>query len=143
MSLVYFSGTNGEALTVHCERCSKAIGDLSIEEIRELSSRGIEVLCFDCDRCGVDDIPRHLFSPLDHYLIGYDEKVFLAEWVTDDAMPEAKDLRMSNISLTTYFDLKTGYGPTYAPLSSSLYLNKKSQKSLAFLRERGFNPCSP
>lgn len=143
MSLIFFHSASAGKVTVCCSQCSAIVGEMALEEVGELSSARVEVLCFDCDRCGVDDMPRHLFSPLDHYLIGYDEKVFLAEWVTDEAMPEAKDLRMSNISLTTYFDLKTGYGPTYAPLSSSLNLNKKSQKSLAFLRERGFNPCSP
>lgn len=136
MSVIYYSGRNGDGLTVHCRECSKAIGDLSIEEVRELSTRGIDVLCFDCDPVGVDDLPSQLFCPQDNYLVGIGDSVFLAEWITDNSMPEAKDLRMSKLSLTTYFDLKTGFGPAPVSLSSSLNLNGKPKKSGAFLGER-------
>lgn len=142
MSLIMFHNASGGGVTVCCSRCSSIVGEMTLAEVGELSTHRIEVLCFDCDLVGVDDLPRQLFCPQDNYLIGYDNMVFLAEWVSDNSMPEARDLRMSRISLTTYFDLKTGFGPRMQSLSSSLNLNKKSQKGGAFLGDREVMQCS-
>lgn len=111
-----------------CSKCSAFVGAITIKEAQCLMNDGIEPLCFDCDDLEVDSIPAQLVLPDDHFFIGVGHKVFLAEWLTDTFVPERADLRCQQISLVTYFDIKSGQGVRYAPLSSSSKLHTFSSK---------------
>lgn len=96
-----------------CSECSALIGAITIEEAQHLMINNVEPLCFDCDPLEVDAPPKHLISQEDSYFLGIENKVFLAEWLTDTVFPDAKDLRLTQISLLTYYDIKTGFSPKY------------------------------
>lgn len=136
MSIVMFVPDFENLVTVCCKECCAIVAErVPIQEVSEWSKAGLEVKCFDCDPNEPDTIPVQLVEFRTHWLLGLGASVFLAEWIGDGENFHQTHIRLSKISLTTYFYLKIGYGPKYLfPLSSSLYLNKISE-SEAFRNE--------
>lgn len=137
MSLIHcFFNAEGRYNICCSECCAIVCQDATLAEVAEYSRADVKVLCFDCDVNEADTIPVNLVEFCTTWLLGIADVVMLAEWLGDADNFHPKHIKLSKISLTTYFDLKTGLGPIYTPLSSSLYLNRKSQKPVGFLGDR-------
>lgn len=119
MSLVQFYMNGDGRYHIVCSECGAIVSsDATMAEVAEYSRANIKVLCFDCDSKEVDNPPNHLLSILSNYILGIGNVVFLAEWIPNPLNPLIQQLQLHRISLTTYFDLKTGRGIAYSPLSS-------------------------
>lgn len=119
MSLIKFYRNAEDRYYVVCSQCCAVVSsDATMAEIADYCRAGIEVTCFDCDTESADIPPRHLLSIKDNYFLGIGNSVFIAEWLPHLTNPMIQRLQLHKISLTTYFDIKTGRGVAYSPLSS-------------------------
>lgn len=102
---------------VYCSRCDSRIGTLTLQEVKELSISGVNVLCFRCDSLGVDNVPDVLYLAEEQYLLTIGDKPFLADWRGDRH-------KLLPISWSAWMTLVSGVKPADSLfLSSSTYSN--------------------
>jgi len=107
MSLIYSIPAGRGAMAVFCPRCSEYVGTMTLAEIGQLSSAGIEPLCFDCDG-GADVFPRQLYYQDDTFLIGIGGLSFLASWLLGAESYAETELEYKPITTRLWYALKTG-----------------------------------
>jgi len=122
MSLIQFRQDSEGRYIVFCPLCHKQVMVAPMSEIADLVNHNIVPICFDCSDLGIDNVPPHLMSALDVYLLAMGDATFLAFWRhhNDDGEYE---LRCQPINTLLWYCLKTGDVRRIAPLSSNTYLH--------------------
>lgn len=128
MSLLIVGWNDGDVSAVFCSRCGCFCFTEENAVISDMALRDVVPLCWHCDTGNPDTIPAHLYFLDDHYLLGVDDRSFLAEWKTDDLEIRQDDLKLIPITSSAYYSLKTGDIRLITPLSSWTKLHKETTK---------------
>jgi len=122
MSLIQFRQDSEGRYIVFCPLCHKQVMIAPMSEIADLVLHNIVPVCFDCSDLGIDNVPPHLMSALDVYILGLGDATFLAFWRhhNDDGEYELRCQAVDTFILST---LATGGLRYKTPLSSNTYLH--------------------
>jgi len=122
MSLIQFRQDSEGKYIVFCPLCHSQVMVAPMSEIADLVNHNIIPVCFKCSDLGIDNVPPHLLSALDVYLLALGDAAFLAFWRHHSDEGEY-ELRCQKINTLLWYCLKTGDVRNIAPLSSSTYLH--------------------
>jgi len=82
-----FIGETGKVQLI-CESCHQLLDLVTVEEVTDMSRRGYEVYCFDCDAGAADEIPPALAGEVP-YKLRIDNREYVIDWPSSRA--EAED----------------------------------------------------